>query len=513
MSLFRRLFQAVGSWRRRRGGPKATPRAGVTVECLDHRRLLSVNFTGNVATDFPITTVPGVVRLAAGAGDQIAQPDVNLAPIIKVSGFAVNAIRVSYQPSDDSLSFGLEQPINPNLGTPVIAGDADNNGIDGRPDSGSVNPAVTAIDPSFSDPPDLDGTETMAVFLDLNNDQVADVVAGKDPLDPSVPKLYQVALAVPSPIPGARPGFGAPLPANTGNLYLVNDPRHPGFEFAINNFSQLFAAFNGGALPNAQSILNIGAFAGSTQDGSVSETFINFKSTPFGPTVLPNPCPPVSPPIQINPHENHHINTAHPTDVRVTFFGSSGFDVNQIVPESLRLGGAAPIFDLPARRINRDQFPDKTFVFRGTDIELPPGITTATVTGMLRDGTPIVTSMTVFNRDESFYTPRQQNAVEARRERIGPVADLTPFQRRALRAELVDRVLAERGGKLQETKLAADVARPVEVGTGPVVSIPMTHPRRNHDETSTVAIPTRAGRSVVAPRRLKIDTSRAARSR
>ena len=253
MSVFRSFLQGVRSWRLRRGGSKTSRRAGVTVEQLDHRQLLAVNFTGSVLTDFPATRNPGVVVLNAGPTDQIATPDANLAPIIQVSGFAVNAIRVSYDPVDDTLNFGLQQPNNPNTGLPVIAGDADNNG-----DSGTVDPAVTAIDPSFLDLPDLDGTETMAIFLDLNADGMPDVVAGKDFADPTVPKPYTVSTAVASPVPGGRPSFGTPLPANTGNFYLVNSPVHPGFEFNITNFSGLFASFNGGQAPAANSQLAIG---------------------------------------------------------------------------------------------------------------------------------------------------------------------------------------------------------------------------------------------------------------
>ena len=62
MSLFSRLFQTIQTWRRRKGA-KATPRATVGLEQLDHRRLLSVNFTGNVPIDFPATQTPGVVVL------------------------------------------------------------------------------------------------------------------------------------------------------------------------------------------------------------------------------------------------------------------------------------------------------------------------------------------------------------------------------------------------------------------------------------------------------------------
>ncbi len=58
MYLFSRLFQAARAWRNS-GRPKTAKRSAVAVEQLDHRQLLSVNFTGNVATDFPATKSPG----------------------------------------------------------------------------------------------------------------------------------------------------------------------------------------------------------------------------------------------------------------------------------------------------------------------------------------------------------------------------------------------------------------------------------------------------------------------
>ena len=61
MFLLSRLLQAARMWRRRRGAPKTAKRPAVAVEQLDHRQLLSVNFTGNVAIDFPATSQPGVV--------------------------------------------------------------------------------------------------------------------------------------------------------------------------------------------------------------------------------------------------------------------------------------------------------------------------------------------------------------------------------------------------------------------------------------------------------------------
>jgi len=44
-------------------GPKTVRYAGIAMEQLDHRQLLSVNFTGNVPIDFPATQSPGVVVL------------------------------------------------------------------------------------------------------------------------------------------------------------------------------------------------------------------------------------------------------------------------------------------------------------------------------------------------------------------------------------------------------------------------------------------------------------------
>ena len=136
MSLFARLLQAVRSWRRRRGGPKTVRYAGIAMEQLDHRQLLSVNFTGNVPIDFPATQIPGVVVLPDNPSVMHPAIAPAIAPIVKVSGFDISGIRVSYSPSDDTLSIGLDQPQSLNHPGEVIAGDADNNG-----NSGTVNPA------------------------------------------------------------------------------------------------------------------------------------------------------------------------------------------------------------------------------------------------------------------------------------------------------------------------------------------------------------------------------------
>lgn len=419
MSLFKSLLHAVQSWRVRLGGgakARLAHRPGVAVERLDHRQLLAVNFTGNVPIDFPATTVPGVVVLPNNPSVEhpTFSPNTALQNAIQVSGFDINGIRVSYDSQTDILSVGIEQPINPKAPVnQVIAGDADNNG-----NSATVDPAVLAIQGAFLDNPDLGGTEHMLAFLDLDGNGTPDVVAG---IGTGGAKLYQVAQAVVNP-GSTRPDttFGPEIPGATGNVYLVNDPRHPNFEFNINNFSKVYRGQTNQDL-TPQTNIGVGALAGSDFDFA-TEAFFPPQAVNIGRATVPVPvpptppvCPPLEPPVLINPHQNSHINTAHPTDIKVNVFGASRFDVNKIVASSVRLGGAAPIFSF-TRRINKDPYLDATFVFRGTDVVLPPGIIDARVTGNLNDGTTFDSVRRVFNRDYSFYS---NAAIAAQQRRQG----------------------------------------------------------------------------------------------
>ena len=111
MTLLRKLLRAVPSWRRRRDGPRAAKRADVALEHLDHRQLMSVNFTGNVLIDFPETTTPGVVVLTPNASDpnfkvpQIPPDPPELSEFVKVSGFTLEAIRVTYTQNDRATAY------------------------------------------------------------------------------------------------------------------------------------------------------------------------------------------------------------------------------------------------------------------------------------------------------------------------------------------------------------------------------------------------------------------------
>lgn len=387
------------------------------MEQLDHRQLLSVNFSGNVVTDFPASQQPGVVVIPDNPS--VTHPGIppDLQNLIKVSGFDINGIRVSYNAAQDILSIGLEQPPSQQPGQPgpVIAGDADNNGNDG-----TVNPAVSALRPNggFLDFPDNGGSEFMGAFLDLKQTGYADVVAGYSVADPRSPKLYQVAQAIVNTnAPPTTPDFGTPLPANTGNVYKVNSPVHPNLEFNVDHFSQLYLQETGKAL-TPDSLISIGAFGGSGDDDGVGEGFFpevqfTLKNATIPPPPVCPPPPPVSPPILINPHEHRHINTAHPTEIRVNLFGTSGFDVTQIDPATVTFGGAHPIFSF-TKNINRDEFLDETFVFKGNDIQLPPGVIEAPIIGKLRNGQAFTSTSQVFNRDYSFYSPGDVSQAQSR---------------------------------------------------------------------------------------------------
>jgi hypothetical protein len=417
MSLISRLFDAVRSWRGRREGRRTPKRAGVSMEYLDHRQLLSVNFTGNVTTDFPATESPGVVVLPNNPS--VVHPvisDPTLAALIKVSGFDINGLRVSYTASDDTLSIGIEQPPSGQTGQPgaVIAGDADNNGNDG-----TVNPAVLAVEPTFQDSPDFGGSEYIGVFLDLKGTGQADVEAGYSQTDPRSPKQYQVVTLPVNSTGGSAftPDFsvGTMQPQFTGNVYKVNSPAHPNLEFSITHFSQLYLQETGQALAPS-SVIRLGGFAGSGEDTEVGEAFFPEQSFNLSQaTVPPTTCPPLSPPILINPHENSHVNTAHPDLVRVNVLGSSGFDVTKIDPNTVTLGGAHPVFAFD-RYINSDEWLDATFVFKGDDITLPRGFTQATVTGALTTGQTFSSTVRVFNRDRSFYSAAANAAQEQREQ-------------------------------------------------------------------------------------------------
>ena len=359
--------------------------ASVTIEQLDHRKLLSVNFTGNVPVDFPATQSPGVAIISNNVN---FAPLGNLSGVVFTSGFNIQDIRATYTPSDDTLSIGLNgPPASASTTNEVIAGDADDNG-----NSATVNPAVLAIAPDFEDFPDFQGSESMGIGLDLTGAGTPQVVAGFPEFAPvgAAVKTYEVALAT------GPSGFGTELPQFEGNIYTVNSPTHPNLEFSIKDFSVLYHEITGQTL-TPTSAISISGFGGSGNDGEIGEATIGPGTITLASATPPStPTPPLSPPILINPHEHRIIDTSHRDLVRVSVFGTSGFPVSSINPATVELDGAAPIAHF-TRKVRRDEFPFETFVFVANELKLPAGLTTATLTGETFSGTPIQTSKDVLN--------------------------------------------------------------------------------------------------------------------
>jgi hypothetical protein len=406
MFLISKLLQAARVLRRRATGPKTVKRRAVAVEQLDHRQLLSVNFTGNVAVDFPATSVPGVVIFNSSNTPGITPPIIppNLSSLIHVSGFDISEIRVSYDAADDTLSVGFNQPPSGNPGQPgsVIAGDADDNG-----DAGTVNPAVEAAAPGFTEFYAMGGSQTMAAFLDLTDTGVPDIVAGfsqtpppPTPTDPSPQKPFEVALAIPNPSnPTGVPSFGTVLPQFEGNIYLQNSAAHPNMEFSIKDFSQLYQEETGKPL-TPSSVIGIGAFAGSLDDIGISDMFFPENTFTLAQATVPPTTSVVSPSILINPHEHRIIDTHHRDLIRVSIFGTSGFPVSQINPDTVELDGVHAIAHI-TRKVRRDEFPFATYVFVADQLTLPAGLTTATLTGQTYSGLAFESQRDVLNITDS----------------------------------------------------------------------------------------------------------------
>ncbi len=439
MSFLAIFVQAVQSFRLRQGSKRPRNNARIDLEQLDHRQLLAVNFTGNIATDFPVTTPAVYLTDPNNHQPQFPAPPSTLQDIIKVSGFAIDQIAVNYDQATDTLSIGYLQPLSQKSGLsgvpgqfPVIAGDADNNGNNSTTDPAAAAQAIT-------DDPGISQTENFNAVIDLSggtNTATESIFAGiPNTATPGYPNsTYVVAPAAfnaGTAIDSAAPVAGAELKQNEGNIFVpFNDPRHGALEYSITHFSQLYQQITGHAL-TPTSVISIGASAGSGDDDGINEEIFHFQPVNIGtattvPPVIPPPPPPpppvivelFQPTILINPHENRHINTAHYDNIRVTVLGSSSFDPTQIDPSTVRFGGAAPIAEFPRIQLH-DGIESETFVFKGTDVNLPGGFTVAPITGQTVGGVQFSGAELVFNRNDSFYSQSQIRARDLRLAKIG----------------------------------------------------------------------------------------------
>jgi hypothetical protein len=209
-------------------------------------------FTGNVPADF---TGGGVLIIPdpGGVGD-VGLPANK--PNGTISGWDMVDLRLTYNATTDTLYVGIN--------TFGIAGDADGNG-----DPGGTSAWLAAN--GGTDVANLGGTETIAVYFDLDKNGTFDVIAGVS--GSTNVSGFTVANFAGSPwYPSGA--FGTALPTHTGSYHANPSAAKPDFEFTITNFSTLPAsdASVGGFI--------VWAFMGSIQDDGIGEDYINYQQNP-----------------------------------------------------------------------------------------------------------------------------------------------------------------------------------------------------------------------------------------
>ena len=207
-------------------------------------------FTGNVPADF---TGAGVLIITDPVGD-VGLPANK--PNGTISGWDMVDLRLTYNAASDTMYVGMN--------TFNIAGDADG---DGNPGGTS---AWLSTD-GGTDVPDLGGTESIAVYFDLNKDGTFDVIAGVSATTDITG--FTVAAFSGSPFNPAY-AFGAALPTHTGSYHASPSAAKPDFEFTITNFS---------TLPGSDASVGgfrVGAFMGSLEDDGIGEDFIQYQQNP-----------------------------------------------------------------------------------------------------------------------------------------------------------------------------------------------------------------------------------------
>ncbi len=204
-------------------------------------------FTGDVVTDF---TMPGVVTLMDTSPTDVGLPP--QAPADTISGNDIEDVRICYDAATDTLYVGINAY--------GIAGDVDGNG----------DPADSSdwlIGNAGNDDPDFSNTESFALMIDTDEDNIYDVIAGVSGLTGI--SGFAVSSFTGSPYtPGYA--FGTPLPAHIGAIFGSPTASQPDLEFTILNFSTLPSS------SGSDTSLSFGAnaFMGSFGDDGIGEDFL-----------------------------------------------------------------------------------------------------------------------------------------------------------------------------------------------------------------------------------------------
>lgn len=186
-----------------------------------------INFTGNVANDFPASTGTTVIP---GAPGSVAEASY----IIQngwTSGFLVESLRLSYNQATDTLYVGVQ--------TYSIAGDAD-----GNPNPNGPDPQLKAA--GGVNLPGFGGDKSLTIaFANVsstggvgNTAFVAGIPANKAVADTSNPGGFTVA-TYNNTGNGLAYSYGTILKNHVGALETTPTASAPNFEFALTNFSTI----------------------------------------------------------------------------------------------------------------------------------------------------------------------------------------------------------------------------------------------------------------------------------
>lgn len=212
--------------------------------------------TGDAELDFADMD-PAVQVHPDPDGVDVGMPSVF--PAGTISGHDVRDLRLSYDIATDVLYVAINGY--------RIVGDAD---ADGDPNGTSA----TLAGLSGLDDADFGGSESVAVYFDLDQDGTYDVIAGvpfgEDRFG-AVVALFDGSALTPSL------SFGDPLPGRLGAFVGGTGPTAPDVEMAILGFSTLPSSGVDLALD-----LSVAAFTGSFADAGIGEDFLPGFSTSFG---------------------------------------------------------------------------------------------------------------------------------------------------------------------------------------------------------------------------------------
>jgi hypothetical protein len=255
-----------------------------------------INFTGNVAKDFPNVAGNGVMVTPDSAVGHAALPTWMTQAGLK-SGMDFKDVRLSYDQATDTLSVG----INFN----GIGGDVDGNGT-----VGTVAPQAAAV--GTYEVASFGNRQTVALGLDLSEHHIPDVIVGipvNKPIDPTTGKpetgvqAFTMATYKDS-ISGLAGGFGDPnkvIKLSDGSSAKISDligtktvqtsASSPDIEFQIKHFSDLVKAFN----PNAKSLptdIGIQGYSADIDSYMIGKSILSdVVKSPLAERVVPTPEP------------------------------------------------------------------------------------------------------------------------------------------------------------------------------------------------------------------------------